>query len=455
MNKNISIAALRDLPLIQEADLKNKVVLVRVDHNVVKGGVIHDPYRIDATFGTLFYILSKGGKIILMTHVGRPRNKADQSILQSDATSVRPIVEYLQNKLHLTIEVPEFYTHGKEGYLSIESNINHSIRRLREHDIDMVYLPNTRWFAGEEAKDENAERFANQLAGLADIYVNDAFGSWQPHASTYGITKYLPSYAGFLMQKEIENLERIFYAKQPLVSVVAGSKFDTKINSLYSLLQKSDHLVLGGVIYNAYLCAKYGIKIKGVGDEDVKLAAEFVKFAEQYPKKIVELPYIVESDIFGERIEGKYRVHDIRQLAPDTQLNYVLDVAPESYDEPEILNVFLSAKTIFVNAVMGFVPHFNEGTIALDTVIDRNPHAVKLYGGGDTMQELKRLLPGLYIMALDSKDYYIFTGGGAVLKAIEQNSPSGLAPVRALIDQKAEQEKWKMRLNGNRNNNEY
>lgn len=455
MNKNINLAALRDLPLIQEADLKNKVVLVRVDHNVVKGGVIHDPYRIDATFGTLFYILSKGGKIILMTHVGRPRNKADQSITQSDATSVRPIVEYLQNKLHLTIEVPEFYTHGKEGYLSIESNINHSIRRLREHDIDMVYLPNTRWFAGEESKDENAERFANQLAGLADIYVNDAFGSWQPHASTFGITKYLPSYAGFLMQKEIENLERIFYAKQPLVSVVAGSKFDTKINSLYSLLQKSDQLVLGGVIYNAYLCAKYGISIKGVGEEDVKLAAQFVKFAEQYPKKIIELPFIVESDIFGERIEGKYRVHDIRKLEPGTKLNYVLDVAPESYDEPEILNVFLSAKTIFVNAVMGLVPHFNEGTIGLDTVIDRNPHAVKLYGGGDTMQELKRLLPGLYIMALDSKDYYIFTGGGAVLKAIEQNSPSGLAPVRALIEQKAEQEKWKQRLGSNRSNGDY
>lgn len=451
----MSIAALRDLPLIQEADLKNKVVLVRVDHNVVKNGVIHDPYRIDATFGTLFYILSKGGKIILMTHVGRPRNKSDQSITQSDATSVKPIVEYLQNKLHLTIEVPEFYTHGKEGYLSIESNINHSIRRLREHDIDMVYLPNTRWFTGEEAKDGNAERFANQLAGLADIYVNDAFGSWQPHASTYGITKYLPSYAGFLMQKEIENLERIFYAKQPLVSVVAGSKFDTKINSLYSLLQKSDHLILGGVIYNAYLCAKYGISIKGVGEDDVKLAAEFVKFAEKYPHKIVELPLIVESDIFGERVEGKYRVHDIRTLKPGTELNYVLDVEPKSYDEPEILNVFLSAKTIFVNAVMGLVPHFNEGTIALDTVIDRNPHAVKLYGGGDTMQELKRLLPGLYIMALDSKDYYIFTGGGAVLKAIEQNSPSGLAPVKALIEQKSEQEKWKQRLSASRNNGEY
>ncbi|MCQ2298778.1 MAG: phosphoglycerate kinase [Bacteroidales bacterium] len=451
----MSNISLKDLPLIQEADLKNKVVLVRVDHNVVKGGVIHDPYRIDATFGTLFYILSKGGKIILMTHCGRPRNKADQSINQSPATSVRPIVEYLQNKLHLTIEVPDFYTHGNEGYLSIESNINHSIRRLREHEIDMIYLPNTRWFTGEEAKDSNADRFANQLAGLADIYVNDAFGSWQPHASTYGITKYLPSYAGFLMQKEIDNLDRIFNAKQPLVSVVAGSKFDTKIHSLYALLQKSDHLILGGVIYNAYLCAKYGISIKGVGEDDVALASQFVKFAEQYPNKIIELPYIKESDVFGERIEGKFRTHDIRELKAGTKLNYVLDVDPKSYDEPEILDVFLSAKTIFVNAVMGLVPHFNAGTIALDTVIDRNPYAVKLYGGGDTMQELKRLLPGLYIMALDSKDYYIFTGGGAVLKAIENNSPAGLAPVRALIEQKAEQEKWKQRLSGNRNSTEY
>ena len=103
------------LPLIQEADLKNKVVLVRVDHNVVKNGVIHDPYRIDATFGTLFYILAKGGKIILMTHVGRPRNKKDGTITQDASTSVKPIVDYLENKLHISIETPEFYTHGKEG----------------------------------------------------------------------------------------------------------------------------------------------------------------------------------------------------------------------------------------------------------------------------------------------------------------------------------------------------
>ncbi len=422
------------LPLIQDADLKGKIVLVRVDHNVVKSGIIHDPYRIDATFGTLFYILSKGGKIILMTHVGRPKDKKTGKITIDDKTSVQPIVDYLENKLHIKIEVPDFYSHENNGYLSIETNVNHSIRRLRNHDVDMIYLPNTRWFTGEEAKGADQERFANQLAGLADIYVNDAFGSWQAHASTVGVTKYLPSYAGFLMQREIENLNRIFEAESPFVAVVAGSKFDTKIESLYALLKKADKLVLGGVIYNAYLCAKYDFKIKGVEEEDVALAREFVEFAKQYPGKVVEMPIICESDVFGERIEGKYRIHDIRKVPRGTEFNWVMDVDPRCYDEPEIIDVFHSAKTIFVNAVMGFVPHFNEGTIALDTIIDQNPQAVKLYGGGDTMQELKRLLPGLYIMALDSKDYYIFTGGGAVLKAIEQNSHLGIAPIKALIE---------------------
>lgn len=420
--------------MIQDADLKGKIVLVRVDHNVVKSGIIHDPYRIDATFGTLFYILSKGGKIILMTHVGRPKDKKTGKITIDDKTSVQPIVDYLENKLHIKIEVPDFYSHENNGYLSIETNVNHSIRRLRNHDVDMIYLPNTRWFTGEEAKGADQERFANQLAGLADIYVNDAFGSWQAHASTVGVTKYLPSYAGFLMQREIENLNRIFEAESPFVAVVAGSKFDTKIESLYALLKKADKLVLGGVIYNAYLCAKYDFKIKGVEEEDVALAREFVEFAKQYPGKVVEMPIICESDVFGERIEGKYRIHDIRKVPRGTEFNWVMDVDPRCYDEPEIIDVFHSAKTIFVNAVMGFVPHFNEGTIALDTIIDQNPQAVKLYGGGDTMQELKRLLPGLYIMALDSKDYYIFTGGGAVLKAIEQNSHLGIAPIKALIE---------------------
>jgi len=424
------------LPLIQDADLTGKVVLVRVDHNVVKSGVIHDPYRIDATIGTLFHILAKGGKIILMTHVGRPKDKKTGKISIDDKTSVEPIVKYLSNKLHIDIEIPEFYSHNDEGYLSIETNINHAIKRLKRSDIDAIYLPNTRWFKGEEAGEEEKDRFANQLAGLADIYVNDAFGSWQPHASTVGINKYLPSYAGFLMQKEIKNLERLYEADKPFLAVVAGSKFDTKIEPLYALLKKADHLVLGGVMYNAYLCAKYGISIKGVSDKDIELAGQFVEYAKKYDGKIVELPFIVESDILGAKENGKYRVHDIRKLQKGDSLNYVLDVAKEAFDDKHVQTVFHNARTVFVNAVMGFTPYFNEGTIALDTLIDENPEAVKLYGGGDTMQELKRLLPGLYIMALDSPKYYIFTGGGAVLKAIEQNTHLAIEPIAELIKRK-------------------
>ncbi|MFH1050824.1 MAG: phosphoglycerate kinase [bacterium] len=429
---------IRDLniPLIQDADLKNKVVLVRVDHNVVKKGIIHDPYRIDATLGTLYYINAKGGKIILMTHVGRPKDKKTGNINISYDSSVEPIVNYFQNKLHITLKIPEFFPHGNLGYLGIETSVNHLIRDLNDHTIDGIYMPNTRWFFGEEGDEEMMDRFANQLAGLADIYVNDAFGSWQPHASTVGVSKYLPSYAGFLMQKELINLGRIYDPERPFIAVVAGSKFDTKIESLYTLIQKADYLVLGGVMYNAYLAAKYGISIKGISDDDLKYAKEFVEYSKGFPGKLIELPYIIESDTMEGRLEGQFRTHKVTELKEGDSLNYVLDVAKESFQAEDIKEIFSKATTIFVNAVMGYVPHFNEGTIALDETIDHNRKAVKLYGGGDTMQELKRLLPGLYIVALDSPQYYIFTGGGAVLKAIHEGSALGLAPVKALINQK-------------------
>ncbi len=430
--------SLKELPKIQDADLDGKVVLVRVDHNVVKKGEIHDPYRIDMTIGTLYHINAKGGKIILMTHVGRPKDKESGKIQIDDNTSVQPIVDYLNNKLHINIQVPEFVPHGDKGYLGIETSVNHHIRDLRNGKIDGIYLPNTRWFAGEEVDGEEANRFALQLAGLADVFVNDAFGSWQPHASTVGVNKFLPSYAGYLMQKEITNLDRIYKAEKPFVAVVAGSKMDTKIDSLYALLEIADKLVLGGVIYNAYLCAKYGVSIKGVNEENLRLAKEFVEYSKKHKNKILELDHIVESDTLDGKIEGKHRIHNVKELKEGQELNYVLDVAPESFEVDEVKDVFLGASTIFINAVMGFTPHFNDGTMALDQLTDSNPQAVKLYGGGDTMQELKRLLPGLYIVALDNPRYYIFTGGGAVLKAIQEGTYTGLAPVKALLEKENE-----------------
>ncbi|KAF0182214.1 MAG: phosphoglycerate kinase [Nitrospirae bacterium] len=419
------------LNVIQDADLNGKIVLVRFDHNVVKKGEIRDPFRIDRTIGTLFHIVERGARPILMTHIGRPKEKKSGAIVCRPEESVEPIVKYLEQKLHMKIHVPQFPVDGDKGILGIDTSINLAIRELKERRFGAIYLPNTRWFAGEEAKNAAADSFALQLAGLADIYVNDAFGSWQPHASTYAITKYMPSYAGFLMQQEIENLDRVLNPERPFLAVVAGSKYDTKIGPLSAIYDKVDKLILGGVIYNTYLCAKYGVRMQGVLEEDIRLAMDLVE-KDRTQKKVVELPYIVESDTLDGRVEGKYRTISVADFAPGKTYGYGLDVDPASFDQPEVATAISEARTIFVNAVMGFTPHFTAGSQSLDTTLDRNSAAMKMYGGGDTLQEFKDLCPGLYLSVMDNANYYFFTGGGTVLTAIEQGSPYGLKPVQAL-----------------------
>lgn len=421
------------LPLIQDADLNGKIVLVRFDHNVVKRGVVRDPYRIDRSLGTLYNIVERGGRPILMTHVGRPRDKKTGEIRCDPGDSVEPIVQYLEQKLHTKFHIPEFYIDPKYGITGIDTSINLAIRDLRERKIGGIYLPNTRWFRGEEDEGDLREAFALQLAGLADIYINDAFGSWQAHASTYDITRYLPSYAGFLMQQEIKNLNRVLNPERPFVAVVAGAKYDTKIKPLYALYDEVDNLILGGVIYNTYLCARYGIFIEGVQHEDIESAKRLVNMDKE-KQKIIELPYIVESDTIEGKIEGRYRTMSIKDLKKGNKYGYVLDIDPISFEDRRVSEVILNARTIFVNAVMGFTPHFTLGSEALDKTIDRNSAALKMYGGGDTLQEFKNLCPGLYLSVLDNTQYYFFTGGGTVLTAIEQGSPYGLKPVQALME---------------------
>ncbi len=419
------------LPLVQQADLAGKVVLVRFDHNVVKKGEIRDPFRIDRTIGTLFYIVAQGGKPILMTHVGRPRDKKTGLIDIGSNTSVGPIVNYLESKLHgkfMAIEFPA----GERGISAVDTSINHAIRMLRKGEVSGLYLPNTRWFGGEEAAGEARDGFALQLAGLADVYVNDAFGSWQPHASTFDVTKHLPAYAGWLLQNELVNLAKVLEPERPFLAVVAGAKYDTKIGPLHAIYDKVDQLILGGVIYNTYLCAKYGVRIAGVEESDIAAARDLVAM-DAKQGKIIEMPFVVESDILG-REPGKYRTLDVTKFKSGQELGYILDIDPLSFDHSRVSQIISEANTIFVNAVMGFTPHFTEGSRALDNTIDANRRAKKLYGGGDTLQEFKDLCPGLYLSVLDNAQYYFFTGGGSVLKAIEQNSPYGLEPVSALIE---------------------
>jgi phosphoglycerate kinase len=165
------------------------------------------------------------------------------------------------------------------------------------------------------------------------------------------------------------------------------------------------------------------------------VAKDFLKIATQYPGKLIEPPFVVESDTIEGKVPGKFRELDVRTLKPGTKLNYVLDVAPRSFKEPFVADPIMKAKSIFVNAVMGFTPHFNEGTKTMYLLINQNKTANKMFGGGDTLQEFRTLLPGTYIAAVDDPQYYFFSGGGTILKAIHEGCVTGLAPVRALIDQ--------------------
>lgn len=424
------------IPSLLDADLKGKIVLVRMDHNVVKKGKIKDPMRIEATIPTLLHIYKKGGMPILMSHVGRPYDKSSKKIQITEFEAVDAIVNYISQKLELKGLIPDLKAEDSYG-ISDLTPLKDAVKSLKDGACDFIYLPNTRWFKGEESKDEASDALAKALAEYADVYVNDAFGSWQPHASTYNITKFLPSYAGLLMQKELSNLDKVFEPKRPLVAVVAGSKFDTKIGALSALIDLADHLVLGGVIYNAYLSAKYGIKITGLTEEDVLAAQKFIDDSGENINKIVELPYIVECDSMKERSDDNwdvYNISDLKDWADDQEIGYVLDVAPESFDLPEIQKIFSQAGSIFVNAVMGYSALFPEGTMAMYRLIDENIMAQKLFGGGDTIQDFGTFLPGIFAKAQNDPKYYFFTGGGAILTAIENRSPLGMKPVQALIN---------------------
>lgn len=420
------------LPLIQHAKIKNKLVLIRVDHNVVKKGKIKDPYRIDASLPTIEFILKNGGKPIIMSHVGRPKDKKTGEIILNSNTSVKPIVEYLNQKMNKNFATPQMELPSTESL--IKPDYSHLISKLKNNEIDGIYLPNTRWFRDEEVKNEDRIALGKYLSSLADIFVNDAFGSWQPHASTIEPTKHLPSYAGFLMQREIENLSNVLTPKRPLIAVVAGSKFDTKIGPLTALLERADYLVLGGVLYNAYLCAKYGCSINGIDDDDIKSAKKFLKAVEKVPEKLIELPEIIESDLLDEKNINRIRVQNVDNLNEKTKLSYILDASASSFQTEKIKKIFQLGKTIFVNAVMGLIPNFSEGTVALNHIIDNNKNALKLFGGGDTLQEFKNLLPDIYNEALEDDKYYFFTGGGTILKAIQEGSAYELGPIKALLE---------------------
>jgi phosphoglycerate kinase len=377
----MSSDAPRRLRRLQDADLDGKVVLVRVDHNCVRRGALTDAFRVDATVATLYNIVERGGRPVLMTHVGRPYDKKTKTITVDDDDAATCVARYLQARLGVTFAVPEFRSDAKRGIVDIDTSVNWLIDDLKARRIGGVYLPNARWFAGEEGHfgEDLSQRFAAQLAGVADVFVNDAFGSWQPHVSTFGVTKLLPSYAGLLMQKEIKALDALLHPTRPFLAVIAGAKLDTKIGTVKAIAERCDSLMLGGQLYNAYLAAKFGITIAGVSSEDVELARVSLLGDTEIERKLLPLSTLVESaDLSGcgcvprDGVCGDVSTNDagkkttnpvnVRDLVAGKTYGYFLDVAPVSFAEARVKAALRGAKTIFVNAVMGLTSSgFHEG----------------------------------------------------------------------------------------------
>lgn len=432
------------LPVIKAEYVRGKVVLIRVDHNSIKGGKLDDPFRLEKSRPTIDLVLNNGGYPVLMTHVNRPRDKATGKIKVSGDDSVAPAAEYIQDKWGYSVRVAgaDIKKATDKGFTGLDKSIDEAIDAMKGGQVKIVYLHNTRWFAGEEEKLMAGlrDRFTAELTSIADIFVNDAFGSHQAHVSTYDITKKLPSYAGLLMAEEIKKLEYLLALpenKHPFLSIVAGAKIDTKIGALESLRAVSDHLLVGGLPANALICAKYGVKINGVKDGEIEVAQRLLK-ADAGENKLLIPDLVVASNVEyskeGPRQVGGYREVDLTKVNPGDNLGFVYDISPKYFKRAEVADVIASAKTCFTNAVMGFdKAGFKEGTIAMYNLL-ASSKAELYFGGGDTLKALKKYTSEFYKQLIGSKVHTLFTGGGTILNGFESKGVYEMKVIKALVE---------------------
>lgn len=386
---------------IKDVDLTGKKVIVRVDFNVpVKEGKITDDNRIRQTLNTIKYLLDKNCKVILMSHMGRPDGKP------VDKYRLDLVGERLSELLGLKV---------KKLNDSIGDEVKKEIENMKEKEV--VLLENLRFY-GEEEK--NDPEFAKKLAGLADVYVNDAFGTaHRAHASTEGIAKYLPAVGGFLMEKElnylgdaVENPERPFYA------ILGGAKVSDKIKVIENLINKVDGIIIGGGMAFTFLKSK-GYEIgKSLLDPNLDFAKELMKKAENKGIKFL-LPVDVVCAYGIDKVVDT-KIMNADEIPADMM---GVDIGPKTIEL--FNNVLKDAKTVIWNGPMGVfeVKEFAKGTKEVAELL-AGLDATTIIGGGDSAACIAEL-------GLSDKVSHVSTGGGASLEFLEGRVLPGVA---ALMD---------------------
>jgi phosphoglycerate kinase len=380
---------------VRDIEVEGKRVLVRVDFNVpLAEGRVTDDTRIRAALPTLDYLLEHGAKVILMSHLGRPKGRA------VDDLRLDPVSDRLAELLGR----PVVKLHDCVG-----PDVETTVARMQPGDV--VLLENTRFHPEETSNDPV---FARKLASLADVFVNDAFGAaHRAHASTVGVAKYLPSVAGLLMEKEITFLSQALTAPEhPFVAILGGAKISDKIGVIDNLLTKVDALLIGGGIANTFLKAQgYEMGQSLVEDDSLNVAR---KILERAGERLVLPVDVVVADQFD--AEANSKVVPVDQVPQDWR---VLDIGPETV---ELFKQKLAgAKTVIWNGPMGVFefPQFAAGTEAIARILAESG-ATTIIGGGDSAAAVEQA-------GLADKMTHVSTGGGAALEFLEGKELPGVA----------------------------
>ena len=384
-------------------NLDKKIVLLRLDLNVpLKNGIIIDETRINKILPVVKYLIDNNSKIVVISHVGRPKGKVVKSL------SLKPISENLEKKINKKIRV-----------------INDNILNLKKEDLfndtdeQIIFLENIRFYEDEEKNDPS---FAKQLANLGDLFVNDAFScSHRAHASVSKITEFLPSFAGLQLNTEINALKKVTTEiKKPVTCVIGGSKISTKIGIIKNLIPKFDNIVIVGGMANNILHFK-GNKIgKSIIEENCEsIINEIFETSKNHSCNII----YPQDVLVGKNINDISRVKEVGEILND---DLILDIGPNTINT--IRKVIDRSKTVLWNGPAGYFenPNFAKGSIEIARAIIKKKEDRSIYsvvGGGDTISLINQI---------DSiKDFnFVSTAGGAFLEYLEGKELPGIKALK-------------------------
>jgi phosphoglycerate kinase len=391
---------------VRDIELKGKKAIVRCDFNVpMKEGVITDDNRITAALPTIEYMLEQGAAVILMSHLGRPKGKPNKEF------SLEPVAK----KLEELTGKPVIFAASD---VVVDDDVRAKAAALKPGEI--MLLENLRFRAEEE---KNDEQFSKDLASLADVYVNDAFGTaHRAHASTAGIASYLPAVSGFLIEKELKFLgEAVDDPKRPFVAILGGSKVSDKIAVIENLLNKADTIIIGGGMAYTFIKAKgYEIGLSICDDSKIDYCKDMLKKAQEKGVRIILPIDTVIGPCFPDPIDAPIEtsIVDSREIPADME---GLDIGPVSAENFAL--EIKHAKTVVWNGPMGVFenPVLNKGTLAVAKALAES-NAVTIIGGGDSAAAVNQL-------GFGDKMTHISTGGGASLEFLEGKALPGIEAV--------------------------